>query len=162
MALICRMDCGGIAWRTEAICRMLRPASVLLIDSRSFNGYEVQQFPERFAEYDCMITKGFPTDEECRAFLDGLTHVLTCETPYNRELYIEARRRVIKTYEQYNFEFQDALIKPELAQPTMFLAPSLWNIDVMRSRFGNRVVHIPPPTSTRLRPASASQPPAQR
>jgi hypothetical protein len=51
--------------------------------------------------------------------------VLTCETPYNRELYIEPRRRWIKTYEQYNFECQDLLIKPEMAQLTRFLAPSL-------------------------------------
>jgi hypothetical protein len=28
----------------------------------------------------------------------------------------------------------------------MFLAHSLWNIDVMRRRFGKRVVHLPPPT----------------
>jgi glycosyltransferase involved in cell wall biosynthesis len=146
LGLICRMDCGGLAWQTLSLARMLWPTKVLLIDSRSFNGHEVQQFPERFADFDCMITNGFPTNEQCHRFLDGLTHLLTCETPYNRELYIEARRRGIKTYEQYNFEFQDALIKPELAQPTGFLAPSLWNIDVMRSRFGDRVVHIPPPT----------------
>jgi hypothetical protein len=105
---------------------MLRPDRVLLIDSRPFNGPEVMQYPERFAEFETMITNGFPTDEQCHRFLDGLTHVLTCETPYNRELYAEAERRGVKTYEQYNFEFQDCLIKPELPQPTMFLAPSLW------------------------------------
>jgi hypothetical protein len=75
-----------------------------------------------------------------------MTHVLTCETPYNRELNIEAGRRGIKTYEQYNFEFRGLLIEPEMAQPTKFLAPSLWNTDVMRSRFGDRVVHLAPPT----------------
>jgi hypothetical protein len=106
------------------------------------NGQDVKQYPDRCAGFDCMISNGFPIDEECDRFLDGLRHVLTCQTPYNRELYIEARRCGIKTYEQYNFEFQDLLIKPEMAQPTKFLAPSLWNIDVMRSRFGDRVVHL--------------------
>jgi hypothetical protein len=72
-----------------------------------------------------MISNGFPIDEECHRLLDEMTHVLTCETPYNRELYIEARRRGIKTYDQYNFEFQDLLIKPKMAQPTKFLAPFL-------------------------------------
>jgi hypothetical protein len=40
-----------------------------------------------------MISNGFPADEHCYRFLDGLTNVLTCETPYNRELYAEAARR---------------------------------------------------------------------
>jgi hypothetical protein len=147
LGVIARTDHGGLAWQTHSLARMLDPDKVLLIDSRPFNGQNVKQCPERFADYDCVISNGFPTDEECHRFLDGLTHVLTCETPYNRELYAEAARRGIRTFEQCNFEFQDALIKPELPQPRMFLAPSLWNIDVMRSRFGDRVVHLPPPTS---------------
>jgi hypothetical protein len=73
----------------------------------------VKQYSDRFAGFDCMISNGFPIDEECHRLLDEMTHVLTCETPYNRELYIEARRRGIKTYDQYNFEFQDLLIKAE-------------------------------------------------
>jgi hypothetical protein len=85
----------------------------------------VKQYSDRFAGFDCMISNGFPIDEECHRLLDEMTHVLTCETPYNRELYIEARRRGIKTYDQYNFEFQDLLIKPKMAQPTKFLAPFL-------------------------------------
>jgi len=31
---------------------MLRPAKVLIIDSRPFNGASVKQHPERFDEYD--------------------------------------------------------------------------------------------------------------
>jgi hypothetical protein len=80
------------------------------IVSRPFNGQDVKQYPDRFAGFDCMISNGFPIDEECHRFLGGMTRVLTCETPYNRELYIEARRRGIQTYQQYNFEFQDLLI----------------------------------------------------
>jgi hypothetical protein len=67
---------------------------------RPFNGQDVKQYPDQFAGFDCMISNGFPIDEEYHRFLDGMTHVLTRETPYNRELYIEARRRGINTYEQ--------------------------------------------------------------
>jgi glycosyltransferase involved in cell wall biosynthesis len=39
------------------------------------------------------------------------------------------------------------LIKRDIPLPTRFLAPSPWNIDGMYQRFGERVVHLPPPTS---------------
>jgi glycosyltransferase involved in cell wall biosynthesis len=128
---------------------MLRPAKVLIIDSRPFNGASVKQHPERFDEYDSMITNGFPTDDECHRFLDGLTHVLTCETPYNFELFAEAVRRGIKTYLQHNHEFCDYLTGSERPLPTGFLAPSPWKLDVMQRRFGDRVVLLPPPTFPR-------------
>lgn len=146
LGILARMDQGGLAWQTSALVRMLSPAKVMLIDSRPFNGPDVKQYPERFDRYEQMRVEGFPTDEQCHGFLDGLTHVITCETSYNRELYAEAERRGVKTFEQYNFEFQEALIKPDLPLPTKFLAPSTWNLDVMRQRFGDRVVHLPPPT----------------
>ena len=105
LGVVVRADDGGLAWQSFALCRMLQPARVLIIDSRAFNGVGVKQHPERFAGYDSMITKGFPTDDQCHQFLDGLTHVLTCETPYNFELFAEAERRGIKTYLQQNHEF---------------------------------------------------------
>jgi glycosyltransferase involved in cell wall biosynthesis len=128
---------------------MLWPAKVLIIDSRPFNGAGVKQHPERFDGYDSIITNGFPTDAECHRFLDGLTHVLTCETPYNYELFAEAGRRGIKTYLQSNHEFCDYLTGSERPLPSRFLAPSTWKLDVMQKRFGDRVVLLPPPTFPR-------------
>jgi hypothetical protein len=149
LGLVARMDSGGLAWQSLALARMLRPTKVLLIDSRPFNGAGVKQYPERFAEYDSMITDGFPTNEECHRFLDGLTHVLTCETPYSYELFAEAERRGIKTYLQQNHEFCDYLTGSERPLPTKFLAPSPWKLDVMQKRFGDRVILLPPPTFPR-------------
>lgn len=146
LGIVARMDQGGLAWQSLALARMLGPAKVRLIDSRPFNGAGVKQYPERFDGYEQMRVNGFPTDDQCHRFLDGLTHVLTCETPYNQELIAEANRRGIKSFIAPNFEFADWLIKPDLPLPTKFLAPSPWNIDVMRQRFGERVVHLPPPT----------------
>ena len=83
LGALVRADNGGLGWQTAALCRMLEPSKVMIIDSRPFNGAGVKQHPERFAAYDSMITNGFPTDEECHRFLDGLPHVLTCETHYN-------------------------------------------------------------------------------
>jgi hypothetical protein len=146
LGAIARMDQGGLSWQTLAITRMLTPARVMVVDSRPFNGSSVKQFPERFDGYDQMRVEGFPTDTQCHQFLDGLTHVLTCETPYNYELLAEAERRGIKTFLQFNFEFLDALSRPEVPLPTMFLAPSTWHIDVMEQRFPGRVTLLPPPT----------------
>jgi glycosyltransferase involved in cell wall biosynthesis len=125
---------------------MLQPSKVMIIDSRPFNGAGVKQHPQRFAAYDSLITNGFPTDDECHRFVDGLTHILTCETPYNYELIAEAERRGIKTYLQANFEFTDHMSNRDLPLPTKFLVPSPWQLDVMRKRFGERVVLLPPPT----------------
>jgi glycosyltransferase involved in cell wall biosynthesis len=147
LGLLARTDQGGLAWQSLALARMLQPAKVMLIDSRPFNGPSVQQYPERFEGYEQLRIEGFPSDHECHEFLDGLTHVLTCETAYNHELIAEANRRGIKSFIQPNFEFCDWLIKHDLPLPTMFLAPSSWNIDALRQRFGDRVVLLPPPTS---------------
>jgi glycosyltransferase involved in cell wall biosynthesis len=145
LGILVRANNGGLGWQTAALCRMLEPSKVMIIDSQPFNGAAVRQYPERFAEYESMITNGFPTDAECHRFLDGLTHVLTCETFYNYELLREAQRRGIKTFLQANFEFADHLTNRDLPLPTKFLAPSPWKLDVMNRQFGERVVLLPPP-----------------
>jgi hypothetical protein len=147
--VIVRSDQGGLAWQTQALCRILKPSKVMIIDSRPFNGSNVRQYPERFDGYDQVRVEGFPTSEQCHEFLDGLTHVLSCETFYNHEVLHEANRRGIKTYLQYNFEFCDYLNGNDPPVPTKFLAPSLWKLDVMYRRFGERVVLLPPPTFPR-------------
>ena len=124
---------------------MLSPAKVMIIGSRPFDGQHVKQYPERFASYDFVITNGFPTDEECRRFLDGLTHILRCETPYSMQPIAEADRRGIKSYIQHNVEFRDHLNRPELPRPTMFLSPSAWHLDVMEAKFPGLVKLLPPP-----------------
>jgi glycosyltransferase involved in cell wall biosynthesis len=146
LGLVARMDQQGLAFQSHNLARILQPAKVLLVDSRPFNGPNVRQYPERLAVYGTMITNGFPTDDECHRFLEGLTRVLTCETAYNWELFREADRRGIKTYLQLNFEFADHLTDRDLPLPTRFLAPSTWKMDVLKGRFGDRVVLLPPPT----------------
>jgi glycosyltransferase involved in cell wall biosynthesis len=145
LGALVRADNGGLGWQTAALCRMLEPSKVMIIDSRPFNGAAVKQHPERFADYWSMITDGFPTDEQCHRFLDGLTHVLTCETAYNMELIAEANRRGVRSYIQHNVEFLDHLDKPELPLPTMFLSPSAWHLDMMEAKFPGRVKLLPPP-----------------
>ena len=145
LGLIARMDHGGLAWQSHSLARMLNPDKILLIDSRPFNGPEVKQCPERFAGYEYMISNGFPTDQQCHDFLDGLTHVLTCETVYNPELIAEANRRGIKTYTAQR-RVSGSPEQARLAVPTKFLSPSFWHMDVMQRKFGDRVLHLPPPT----------------
>ena len=146
LGIIARVDQGGLAFQSLNLARMLRPAKVMLIDSRPFNGQHVKQYPERFDGYEQLRIEGFPSDQECHEFLDGLTHVFTAETFYNFELIAEANRRGIKTYIQHNVEFLDHLNKTDLPVPTKFLSPSTWHLDIMEQRFPGCVKLLPPPT----------------
>ena len=56
LGLIARVDSGGLAWQSLALTRMLRPAKVMIIDSRPFNGASVKQYPGRFEGYAQLIT----------------------------------------------------------------------------------------------------------
>jgi hypothetical protein len=40
--------------------------------SGPFNGQDVNQYPDRFAGFYCMISNGFSIDDECHRFLDGI------------------------------------------------------------------------------------------
>lgn len=114
---------SGLGNQTRRLCHMLRPYRILAIDSSSFSKNAVQHWHwyDNFTGY---IVHGFPSNMEIRKFLDGLTHVLCAENPFNFYLITEARRRGIKTYVQSNYEFCDNLLGPEYPVPDMFLMPS--------------------------------------
>jgi glycosyltransferase involved in cell wall biosynthesis len=146
LGLIVRQDVSGLSVQTHNFYRMLKPDRIMVIDSRPFNGRP--QHPEMYSAHDPnqrMTIRGFPGRAECAQFLNGLTHVLTCEIPYNYYLYSLAAMRGIKTYQQYNFEFLDHLKDPLTAFPTEFIAPSPWRMDEVEA-LGIPVTLLPPPT----------------
>ena len=75
--------------------------------------------------------------------------VISCETFYNNSFIQIAKKRNVKTFLQYNYEFLDNLQRPELDLPDTLLSPSLWGFDAVLKAFGDRseVIHLPPPTS---------------
>lgn len=143
LAMVVRSDSGGLAWQTLALCQMLRPARIMVIDSTPFNSAE--QHPERFDGYEGFTVKGFPSNMECSRLLLGMDAVMTCETPYNFHLFALARQRGIRALLMHNVEFSDNLNNSRMSRPHLFIAPSLWRFDEFKAKFPN-TIHLPPPT----------------
>ncbi len=147
LGIIARCDNTGLGNQTKELVDMLKPDKILLIDAKSFN--ESEQHYDWYAGYNCLISDGFLKKETMSEFLRDVDVVLTCETFYNNSFISFARKRKIKTIQQYNYEFLEYMVNPDVALPDILLAPSQWNIDKVRSLLGNasRVVYLPPPTS---------------
>lgn len=143
LGIIARADKTGLGNQTRNLVRMLDPFRVMVIDSRPFNKNE--QFFDTYRGRNTIITKGFPSDNDVRRFLRGLDAVLTCETFYNPRLVGIAHSMGIRTYNQYNYEFLDNLVRPEMPVPTKLLSPSYWHFEEMQAKFPN-VEYLPPPT----------------
>lgn len=147
LGLIAFANNGGLAVQTQRLAKMLKPDRILVIDSSSFSKNKEHDFTF-FKDYEHFITQGFPKNHEILKFIDGLTHVLTVENPYNFYLIHACREKGIKTYCQTNYEFCENVFAPHLPVPDLFLMPSYWMIEEMKSRFGEKkVIYLPPPTS---------------
>lgn len=138
------MDQTGLGYQTRDLAYMLKPEFLMVIDSSYFNGNK--QYPEWYESFPHLTTKGFPTIVECTTFLRHIDKMLTCETPYTYPLFFHANRMGIATADQYNWEFLDYLISPNLPKPSRFLAPSWWHFDDMKRRFKN-TMYLPPATN---------------
>lgn len=127
---------------------MLNPYRVMVIDATPFSKNKEQDF-DWFKPYNHFICTGFPKNHDVVKFIDGLTHVLVCENPYNFYLLHACREKGIKTFVQTNYEFCENLNNPHLPLPDKFLMPSYWMVEDMKKRFGEeRVEYLPPPIDT--------------
>lgn len=141
LGLIALANDSGLGAQTRRLAKMLAPYRVLVVDSSVFSSNKEQHF-EWYADYETLITKGFPKNSDIIKFLDGLTHVLVCENPYNFYLVKAAKERNIPVYCQTNYEFCENLDKPYLPVPK-FIMPSHWYLEEMQEKFG--AVYLPPP-----------------
>jgi hypothetical protein len=150
LGIIARSDNTGLGNQTKELVDMLKPSKVMLINSISFN--KNKQYPDRYKEYDCHYVRGFPKTDDINDFLKGLDAVLTCETFYNNTFVSIARKKGVKTFLQYNYEFLDYLQNPDQELPDTLIAPSLWGFEAVSRTFGtrSRVVHLPPPTTPEI------------
>jgi hypothetical protein len=151
LGIIARSDNTGLGNQTRELVKMLNPSKILLIDSSHFNGNK--QHPEWYAGYNVTTTKkGMASKEEVYEFLDGLDVVISCEIFYHNSFVTMAKKRKVKTILQYNYEFLDYLVNPDVELPDILVSPSLWNFEDVVKKFGDRsmVVHLPPPTSVEL------------
>lgn len=134
---------SGLGNQTRRLTELLNPYRILVIDNSGFSKIKDQHFDwyDNFTGYK---VHGFPSNQEVRVFLRGLTHVLVCENPLNFYLFKAAKMMGIKTYCQTNYEFCDNLANPALQRPDMFLMPSYWKVQEMKERFDS-VLYLPPP-----------------
>lgn len=136
---------SGLGNQSRRLTQMLKPEKILLIDNSGFSKNTVQH-PEWYEGFTGLISKGFPSYQAVRQFLQGLTDMYLIENPLNWELIAHARRVGIKTYIAANYEFCDNLKNPMLPLPDYFLMPSHWMVEDMKQRFGEeRVKYLPPP-----------------
>jgi hypothetical protein len=151
LGIIARSDNTGLGNQTRELVKMLNPTKILLIDSSHFNGN--QQHPEWYSEYNVTTTKyGMASKEEAYEFLNDLDVVISCEIFYHNSFINMAKKRKVKTILQYNYEFLDYLVNPDVELPDILVSPSLWNFEDVVNKFSDRakVIHLPPPTSVDL------------
>ena len=151
LGIIARCDNTGLGNQTRELVKMLNPSKILLINSQFFNNNK--QNPDWYKDYDVYSTKkGMPTTKEIVFFLNDLDVVISCETFYHLDFVDLARKQGTKTILQYNYELFGNLTNPDWSLPDVLLSPSLWNIDIVKRKFGSKceVVHLPPPTDESL------------
>jgi len=150
LGIIARSDNTGLGNQTRELVYMLNPDKVMLINSQPFN--KNKQHPEWYDKYNCQHIRGFPKPQDMQAFLKNIDVLLSCETFYGKDFIPMAKRRGVKTFLQYNYEFLDHLQNPTLELPDVLLAPSLWGFEAITEAFGHKskVIHLPPPTTPSL------------
>ena len=144
LGAIVRADLGsGLQSQTYNLTRMLRPAVLLSVNSKDFNGRE--QHDEMYDGFTVQKTMGWPTNLECARFVNsGITHIITAETAYNPKIYELSRARGIKVFTQLNWEFLDHIHNRYQPSPYMWLMPSYWHLEEMQEMYPN-TVYLPPP-----------------
>lgn len=131
---------SGLGNQTRAIYEHLKPAKTMLVDLSRLNN-----LPLHLDWFDyCIKTDGYPSREDVDSFLQDLDVVFVCETPLNYYLYERARQLGVATVQQYNYEFIDYDRNRSLPLPTIFAAPTSWNIEKVRE-YGAPVVDLPLP-----------------
>lgn len=146
-----RANSAGLGNQSHEFWRHVKPEHTALIDYSHIDGKI--SYPERFSG-DPGVTHfhGPPTDAEIENWLDEVepAYVVTMETPYNWHLYTACKRRGIKTFCQYNYEFLRNLQDPMLPLPDVLMAPTTWCMDRVQAQLGGRawVRHLPVPTAT--------------
>lgn len=143
---ICRAENIGLGVQTFEFYRHMNPGKVMVVDLTKMNGNKL--YPERFptAHY----TKLLPRRHEIQNFVQGLTHIFTCETPYDYFLFEYASRRGIKTILQFNYEFFEWFQQPKVQRPTVFASPSYWHLEEMQRNYG--AVYLPVPVNRDVLP----------
>jgi len=145
IGLIAFANSSGLGAQTRRLAQLIQPDRILVVNSSGFSQNKKQNF-DWYKDFEFFVSNGFPSDKDVLAFMQNLTHIFTCENPYNFNMIHWARQKGIKTYCQSNYEFCENLGKHYLPAPDVFLMPSYWKIKEMEEKFGkDSVAYLPPP-----------------
>ncbi len=142
LGLIARADASGLGIQTHAFYRWMQPERTLVIDVGHLHDQTVHcNKATDLSRYpDALVCKGWMPDRQLlKQFMSGLTHVWTCETPYNPEVMSLAQRFGVKVVIAPNYEFLDRRLHPAL-----WAAPSMWHWDDIPEP----KLHVPVPIET--------------
>ena len=143
IGLIAFANSGGIGIQTKRLYDMLKPERVMIVDSTGFS--KNKQLNLHWYPEGSQVTKGFPRNCDILEFIEGLDSVIAVENPYNFYLIHACRERDIKTIIQTNYEFCENIFAKHLPIPDVFLMPSYWKLEEMRTKFGDSTIYLPPP-----------------
>lgn len=136
---------SGLGAQTRRLVQFLTPDRLLIINSGCFSKNK-QHHDEWYEGYPSIVSEGFPRSTQIIKFLEGLTHVFTCEDPYSDFLIGACRLFGIKLICQVNYELSRNVGSPDVPVPDTFLMPSHWKMEEMQGLFGeSRVKYLPPP-----------------
>lgn len=135
LGLIARADNRGLGQQTWAVYRNMQPAKTMVIDCPSAQPLRLHL--DRFP--DATVIKGLPNSYDFEQFLTGIDALYTAETGYSYQLWNIAHDMGVRTVLHANYEFLD----PH-DHPTVWAAPSPWNID----RWPAGTVQLPVPIET--------------
>ena len=133
----------GLGYQTRDYVNHLEPSKILAVDLSQYNMMPV--YREWYKDFNTQWVNGIPTNADIDTFLNDLDVVFLAETPLNYYLFEEAKRRGIKVFHAYNYEFLDYFKHPEYAPPHVFAAPTLWNINIVRGLNKAPVYQVPVP-----------------
>lgn len=144
LGLIVRADLGsGLQSQTYNLYRLLNPDRVMIIDSYIFNEREQHHYLYENSK-DVIINEGFVNNINALKFLDGLDSIMSAETFYSHHMVELANKRRIFSVQQYNWEFLEHHQNRYLPFPSLFLSPSYWYLDKIKTMF-RKVEYLPPP-----------------
>ncbi len=135
IGILGRMDNKGLGNMTWEFCNHIKPVKIMLIENKFTN------HSERFPGGIIINTKR-PSDIQLEEFLEGLDIVITIETPYNKDLFLIAKRMGVKSVMIPMFEF----LNPKWLKPDLYLCPSKLDYDVAQ---GNKI-HLPWPVNNKV------------
>lgn len=126
--LVARADNRGLGIQTWEFYRHMHPERTLIVEMGKHTPYT-----EYMGRYNgdarvAVNNDGRLDDDALEWFLTGLDSFYTAETPYDYRLFALAKQRNIKSVLHINYEFLRYLDDHNLPEPTLFIAPSPWNL----------------------------------